>query len=152
MDNSEDFLDVLTAVQEGEFEVVQEVIGGRFVSANALDKTGCSLLHWAAINNRVVIARLLIEHGLAKSSPGGVLGETPLHWAMRKRYYIMMELIFKHTQCDLHIKSSQGNDVLFLACKLGITYIFLPRTIPCFCTKYCLPRTTVCMNNLDQVM
>eukprot|EP00598_Pedospumella_elongata_P010543 CAMPEP_0185006554 /NCGR_PEP_ID=MMETSP1098-20130426/84910_1 /TAXON_ID=89044 /ORGANISM="Spumella elongata, Strain CCAP 955/1" /LENGTH=918 /DNA_ID=CAMNT_0027534737 /DNA_START=41 /DNA_END=2800 /DNA_ORIENTATION=+ len=118
-DSSEDFLDVLTAVQEGEFEVVQEMINGRFVSANALDNTGCSLLHWAAINNRIVIARLLIENGLNKASPGGVLGETPLHWAMRKRYYTMMELIFKHTSCDLTLKSSQGNDPLFLACKLG---------------------------------
>lgn len=118
-DSSEDFLDVLTAVQEGEFEVVQEMINGRFVSANALDNTGCSLLHWAAINNRIVIARLLIENGLNKASPGGVLGETPLHWAMRKRYYTMMELIFKHTSCDLTLKSTQGNDPLFLACKLG---------------------------------
>jgi len=119
MEPSEDFADVLTAVQEGEFEVVQEVIGGRIVSVNAVDQSGCSLLHWAAINNRVVIARLLIENGLTKSSPGGVLGETPLQWALRKKYYLMMEVIYKQTQCDLSVKSVQGNDALHLACKLG---------------------------------
>jgi palmitoyltransferase len=113
--------DVLTAVQEGEFEVVQEVIGGRIVPVNAVDQSGCSLLHWAAINNRVVIARLLIENGLTKSSPGGVLGETPLQWALRKKYYLMMEVIFKQTQCDLSVKSVQGNDALHLACKLGMS-------------------------------
>lgn len=119
-DSSEDFQDVLTAVQEGEFEVVQEVIGGRYVSVNSLDQSGCSLLHWAAINNRVVIARLLIENGLVKAPPGGVLNESPLQWALRKKYYLMMELIFKQTQCDLSHKSKQGNDALHLACKLGM--------------------------------
>lgn len=119
-DFSEDYLDVLTAVQEGEFEVVQEVIGNRIVPVNTVDQSGCSLLHWAAINNRVVIARLLIENGLNKASAGGVLGETPLQWALRKKYYLMMEVIFKHTQCDLSLKSAQGNDALHLACKLGM--------------------------------
>jgi ankyrin repeat protein len=116
---SEDYVDVLTAVQEGEFEIVQEIIGNRIVPVNSLDQSGCSLLHWAAINNRVTIARLLIENGLNKASEGGVLGETPLHWALRKKYYLMMELIFKQSQCDLAVKSVQGNDALHLACKLG---------------------------------
>lgn len=116
---SEDFADVLTAVQEGDFEIVQEIIGGRYVSVHSVDQCGCSLLHWAAINNRVIIARLLIENGLTKAKPAGVLEETPLHWALRKKYYVMMELIYKHTQCDLTLKSVKGYDPLFLACTLG---------------------------------
>lgn len=124
VDFSEDYADVLTAVQEGEFEIVQEIINARIVPVNTLDQSGCSLLHWAAINNRVIIARLLIENGLSKALPGGVLGETPLQWALRKKYYNMMEVIYKNTQCDLSSKSVQGNDALFLACKL-CTYSLL---------------------------
>ena len=118
-DFSDDYAEALTAVQEGDFEVAQYLIGGRIIPVNATDQSGCSLLHWAAINNRVAIARLLIENGLNKAVAGGVLKETPLHWALRKKYYGMMELIFKNTQCDLLLKSAHGNDVLHLACKLG---------------------------------
>ena len=130
-ENSEEYADVLTAVQEGEFDAVQEVIGGRFVSANALDQSGCSLLHWAAINNRIEIARFLIENGLTKSAAGGVLGESPLQWAIRKKYYLMMELIYKQTQCDLSLKAKQGYDALHLACRLGkhIFNIILLRSV-----------------------
>jgi hypothetical protein len=117
---SEDYCDVLTAVQEGEFEVVKEAISGRFVSVHAKDQSGCSLLHWAAINNRVKIARFLIENGLSKCEGGGLLEETPFQWALRKRYYCMMDLLYTHAQCDLDHKSVQGNDALFLACKLGM--------------------------------
>ncbi|KAJ1429039.1 ankyrin repeat-containing domain protein, partial [Ochromonadaceae sp. CCMP2298] len=82
------------------------------------DGSGCSLLHWAAINNRSEIARLLMEAGIAQTA-GGVLGESPLQWAVRRRYYSMMEQIVQRGQCDLSHRSTQGNDALMLACKLG---------------------------------
>lgn len=117
--SEDDFNDVLAAVQEGDVEFVTEALRGRYVSASTLDSSGCSLLHWAAINNRITIARILVENGLTKCFGGGVLGETPLQWALRKRYYAMMDLLYKLTQCDLSHKSKQGIDALFLACKLG---------------------------------
>ena len=55
--------------------------------------TGCSLLHWAAINNRGIIAALLIQNGAIIDKTGGALGETPLQWAINKKYYTMIQLL-----------------------------------------------------------
>lgn len=118
--SAELFIELRTAVQEGDMDTVKELLCGpqRLVSPNQLDADGCSLLHWAAINNRVQIAKVLIEAGLGRVGGGGILGETPLQWALRKRYYKMMELLVR-LQNDLSHKSKQGNDALHLACRLG---------------------------------
>lgn len=42
-----------------------------------------TLLHWAAINNRVDIAKYLINKGAKIDAIGGALNSTPLHWAVR---------------------------------------------------------------------
>lgn len=81
-----DVQDTIAAVQEGDLETIRTVLSNRLVSANAKDRDGCTLLHWAAINNRTSITKLLIEYG-ANSYGGGVLFESPLQWALRKKYY-----------------------------------------------------------------
>ena len=43
------------------------------LSANIADDDGCTALHWAAINNRVPIAELLIAKGANVNIPGGIL-------------------------------------------------------------------------------
>ena len=55
---------------------------------------------------------------------GGVLQESPLQWAIRKRYYAMAELLVTKARADLAHKSAQGSDALHLACKLGAEYIY----------------------------
>jgi ankyrin repeat protein len=42
-----------------------------------------TLLHWAAINNRIEIARYLINKGVEIDAFGGELNSTPLQWAIR---------------------------------------------------------------------
>ena len=85
--SSEDIFDAITAVQTGDFDSVEElVVKNRLVSVNSKDTDGCTLLHWAAINNRVQITNLLVTNG-ALHVPGGILNETPLHWALRKQFY-----------------------------------------------------------------
>ena len=118
-DNSEDVLDVIAAVNEGDIDVVREAIGSKLVSVNCADKDGCTLLHWAAINNRVEVANYLVESGLTRSGGGGVLYETPLQWAIRKKFYGMADLIVQKCHCDLAHRSKTGSDALDLACKLG---------------------------------
>jgi palmitoyltransferase ZDHHC13/17 len=116
--NDEEVLDAIAAVQDGDLEVVKSSLSQRLVTVNARDRDGCTLLHWAAINNRTRIAKLLIEFG-AEHVPGGVLRETPLQWALRKRYYEMVSLLVEKLHADLREKSSLGIDALHLACRLG---------------------------------
>lgn len=42
-----------------------------------------TLLHWAAINNRIEIAKYLISKGAKVDAIGGVIRATPLYWATR---------------------------------------------------------------------
>ena len=92
MEGTDEYLDIVKAVQEGNYEFIQNTLIDRdrinISIVNTIDKDRCSLLHWAAINNRIEIANFLIEQGLSHALPGGILEETPLQWAIRKRLNI----------------------------------------------------------------
>ena len=50
---SEELIDkVVSAAQFGDFAFVKESVSGNRDLASAADANGCSLLHWACINNR----------------------------------------------------------------------------------------------------
>jgi palmitoyltransferase ZDHHC13/17 len=118
MNSIENILEAVCNVQEGDYQSIRAAIIGGFVTATACDPDGCSLLHWAAINNRIQIADFLIKHG-ADAIPGGILQETPLFWAIRKKYYAMAQLLHERLHLNLSHKSKQGLDALFLAVRLG---------------------------------
>jgi ankyrin repeat protein len=107
------------AVQFGDAAALRSLLESRQVSAQATDGDGCSLLHWAAINNRVEIAGELLRHGARVSCAGGVLAEAPLHWAVRRGYGRMAALLIA-SGADLSYKSDAGQDALHLACRLSL--------------------------------
>lgn len=120
---------VVKSVQFGDYASVKSLVESHQVSAQSFDGDGCSLLHWAAINNRMAIAALLINQGARVSCPGGVLAESPLHWAVRRGYARMVDLLIK-SGADLSYKSDAGQDALTLACRLGLkdmVFILLAR-------------------------
>ena len=55
---AEDFktFDIIRATQYGVFDRVKELIEGGY-EVNTMDRENVSLLHWAAINNRISIVR-----------------------------------------------------------------------------------------------
>ncbi|CAF2411056.1 unnamed protein product [Rotaria sp. Silwood2] len=75
--------DLVTAVQYGFYDRVVELIetNPQLVTASLDDKI--TLLHWAAINNRIDIAKYLINKGAKVDAIGGALNSTPLYWAIR---------------------------------------------------------------------
>ena len=50
---------------------------------NQRDSIDVTLLHWAAINNRMALASYYIGLGGEVDARGGDLSSTPLHWAVR---------------------------------------------------------------------
>lgn len=124
MSDDTEIIDTIAAVQDGDLEAIRGVLADRTVSPNAKDNDGCTLLHWAAINNRVAIAKVLIEYG-ANFDGGGILYESPLQWALRKRYYAMAQVLVERLHADLRHKSRQGLDALHLVCRLGMESHFL---------------------------
>lgn len=117
-DYDEIVTDTIAAIQEGNNDAVKHALSGGHLTVNAVDRDGCSLLHWAAINNRSSIVLSMIASGVNINYTGGVLGETALVWALRRKFYHMVYLLKTHGG-DLSIKSIQGNDALFIAVKEG---------------------------------
>lgn len=122
-DSGVDIDGAVACAQEGDVETIKISLESHLISARACQEDGCSLLHWAAINNRIELAQLLIKYG-AESVPGGILGETPVHWALRKKYYYMVSILYEQLHCDLSVRSKQGLTPLQLCVRLGISLIF----------------------------
>lgn len=68
--------------QHGNLQRCQELIESGF-DINARDDCNATLMHWAAINNRIELMKYFISKGAAIDEPGGDLRATPLHWATR---------------------------------------------------------------------
>jgi ankyrin repeat protein len=74
---------LISAVQYGYYDRVAELIEPEPNLASTPLNSNITLLHWAAINNRIEIARYLINKGVEIDAFGGELNSTPLQWAIR---------------------------------------------------------------------
>ena len=77
------FLISISAVQYGYYDRVVELIEPQPHLASTPVNSNITLLHWAAINNRIEIAKYLLNKHVQIDASGGELNSTPLHWAIR---------------------------------------------------------------------
>ena len=82
--NDESNFDIVKATQYGAFERIQHLINNENVDVNARDSENVTLMHWAAINNRVEICKFFLSKNATVDAIGGELRSTPLHWATRQ--------------------------------------------------------------------
>lgn len=69
---------------------------------------GVTLLHWAAINDRIKIAEYLISKGAKIDAVGGNLNSTPLYWAIRDgKLRMVVFLLSRNAQTSLF--DAEGN-------------------------------------------
>uniref|UniRef100_A0A0N4ZCC4 Palmitoyltransferase n=1 Tax=Parastrongyloides trichosuri TaxID=131310 RepID=A0A0N4ZCC4_PARTI len=108
------------AVQYGAFEALKELLDKGHITANSTDSDECSLLHWAAINNRLEIAKLLIDYNCNVNAIGGVLCSTPLHWAARHGHTKMVAMLIKNN-ADPYVKNVEGFAAIHVAAQFGCT-------------------------------
>jgi ankyrin repeat protein len=126
--------DIVRAVQYGDQEFVANlVVRSKRNEHLVLTAARCNrlwLLHWAAVNNRVQIAELLLNNGLVSTGkggsgddginlPAGELNETALQWAVRNdAFTYMVKLLLDHG-ADISHKNANGHDALSIACIFG---------------------------------
>ncbi|KAJ7424482.1 hypothetical protein WISP_28467 [Willisornis vidua] len=74
--------DIVKATQYGMLERCRELVEAGY-DVRQPDKENVTLLHWAAINNRLELVKYYISKGAIVDQLGGDLNSTPLHWAIR---------------------------------------------------------------------
>ena len=93
---------VFSTVQYGFYDRLVELTDADPNVPTTADTEGITLLHWAALNNRVEIAKYLISKGAKVDAVGGVLKSTPLHWAIREgKVEMVVLLIANNAQVSL---------------------------------------------------
>uniref|UniRef100_A0A4W4HSD2 Palmitoyltransferase n=1 Tax=Electrophorus electricus TaxID=8005 RepID=A0A4W4HSD2_ELEEL len=78
------------------------------------DKENVTLLHWAAINNRVDLVKYYIAKGAVVDQLGGDLNSTPLHWAIRQGHLQMVIQLMRYG-ADPSLADGEGYRSLHLA-------------------------------------
>lgn len=113
-------LEARQSAQFGDVETLTRLLNSGTVSPNSIDQDDCSLLHWAAINNRLEVAQLLIKKGANVNAVGGVLASTPLHWAARHGHARMVSLLVRNG-ADWTLRDVEGFTALHIAIQFGCT-------------------------------
>ncbi|XP_071954906.1 palmitoyltransferase ZDHHC17-like [Antedon mediterranea] len=113
--------DIVKATQYGAYDRVNELLN-EGAEINHLDGEGCSLLHWASINNRLDLMRLLISKGAIIDRAGGELNASPLHWATRQGHLPAVVLLIQN-EADPSIRDNEGLSCIHVACQFGHTSI-----------------------------
>lgn len=117
-----DFSDLVRATQFGRYEECQEYIEEYKFDVNQRDSEDVTLLHWAAINNKINIVDFYLNKGADINAIGGDLKSTPLQWAVRQGH-LQMVVLFMKRNADPNIFDLEGCNALHLAAQFGHTAI-----------------------------
>jgi len=121
VDQSSDW-DIVRATQYGNYKRCEELVKGEGVDVRKPDKDNITVLHWAAINNRLEIARFFITQGAVIDALGGDLVATPLHWAIREGHLQMVVLLMQNG-ADPGVRDSDGCAAVHVAVSCGYSNI-----------------------------
>lgn len=105
--------DIVQATQFGALDRCKELLEAGY-DVRQPDKENVTLLHWAAINNRLELVKYFISKGAIVDQLGGDLNSTPLHWAVRQGHLQMVIQLLKYG-ADLSIADGEGYRPLHLA-------------------------------------
>uniref|UniRef100_A0A8C5DZL5 Palmitoyltransferase n=1 Tax=Gouania willdenowi TaxID=441366 RepID=A0A8C5DZL5_GOUWI len=107
--------------QYGIFERCRELVEAGY-DVRQPDKENVTLLHWAAINNRIDLVKYYISKGAIVDQLGGDLNSTPLHWATRQGHLSMVVQLMKYG-ADPSLIDGEGCSCVHLAAQFGHTSI-----------------------------
>ncbi|XP_059508175.1 palmitoyltransferase ZDHHC13-like isoform X2 [Stegostoma tigrinum] len=105
--------DIVKATQYGIIDRCKELIEAGY-DVRQPDKENVTLLHWAAINNRIDLVKYYVSKGAIVDQLGGDLNSTPLHWATRQGHLSMVVLLMKYG-ADPSLVDREGFTCLHLA-------------------------------------
>lgn len=77
-----DLANLIKTIRQGDSDRVESLLDANGGLVGQRDESGATPLHYAALDGRREIARLLIERGADINSPDGEFGATPAGWAI----------------------------------------------------------------------
>uniref|UniRef100_H2YGF4 Palmitoyltransferase n=2 Tax=Ciona savignyi TaxID=51511 RepID=H2YGF4_CIOSA len=113
--------DIVKATQYGVISRCRDLVEGGY-DVRTHDDDNITLLHWAAINNRLELARYYISMGAVVDVLGGDLLATPLHWAIREGHLSMVVLLLQ-AGADSGIRDAEGCAAIHVAVQCSHTSI-----------------------------
>ncbi|XP_046671938.1 palmitoyltransferase Hip14 [Homalodisca vitripennis] len=113
--------DIVKATQYGSLERCRQLVEAGY-DVNQPDSETVTLLHWAAINNRLDIIRYYVSKGAVVDAVGGELLATPLHWATRQGHVGSVTLLMQYG-ADPSLRDGEGCSCIHLAAQFGHTAI-----------------------------
>ncbi|KNC81058.1 hypothetical protein SARC_06600 [Sphaeroforma arctica JP610] len=111
-------VDIVMACQRGLLQRVAHLVETEGVDINTPDQEDVTVLHWAAINNRLAVVKYLLLKGAIVDALGGHLQSTALHWAVRQGHLEMCVMLMSQG-ADPSIRDNQGYNALLLAAQFG---------------------------------
>ncbi|XP_035674442.1 palmitoyltransferase ZDHHC17-like [Branchiostoma floridae] len=113
--------DIIRATQYGVIDRCHELVEAGF-DVRTPDQENVTVLHWAAINNRLELVKYYISKGAIIDQLGGELNSTPLHWAVRQGHMAMSVLLMQYG-ANPALLDGEGCACLHLAAQFGHTSI-----------------------------
>ncbi|ETW01150.1 hypothetical protein H310_06753 [Aphanomyces invadans] len=93
------------------------------VDINMRDSHNATLLHWASLNNRLLVMMYLLDlPGIDINAVGGDLKSTPIYWASHRNNIYAVALLLEH-HADPSIADANGIDAYFVAVQSGHTIL-----------------------------
>ncbi|XP_022647269.1 palmitoyltransferase ZDHHC17-like isoform X1 [Varroa jacobsoni] len=114
--------DIVKATQYGVLSRVRQLVEEEGHGVNERDCENVTLLHWAAINNRLELVHYLVSRGAIVDAIGGELESTPLQWAVRQGHLSMVVLLMKYG-ANPTLRDGEGCSCIHLAAQFGHTPI-----------------------------
>ena len=111
-------LDAVKATQYGVMDRLKELIESNQCDPNKPDKENVYLLHWAAINNRLDIAKYLVSLNCEIDPIGGELESSPLNWAARSGH-IQMVIYLMQQNANPNTFDIEGFSTIHLSTMFG---------------------------------
>ncbi|ETV88024.1 hypothetical protein, variant 1 [Aphanomyces astaci] len=93
------------------------------VDINMRDAHNATLLHWASLNNRLLVMMYLLDvPGIDVNALGGDLKSTPIYWASHRNNIYAVALLLEH-DADPAIADKNGINAFFVAVQSGHTIL-----------------------------
>lgn len=112
-----DLKQIITAAQYGDIRVLKFYLtksaeNPNPMSPNITDSDGITLVHWAALNNKLAAIKFLVSIGANPDVPAGDMHATPLLWAVRYGLVYVADWLIREAKANVNTVDKNGIGIL----------------------------------------